>query len=203
MSLVSHYRERLSNLQTRKAVLQEDLERNKKAAKEARKRCKDLTVAREVIQRSIIVMQEHLSVHLSQLVTEALKQVFADDPYEFQLQFMERRNSTECDLVFIKNGVEQDPLNSAGYGAVDIASFILRLAYLLLTSNRRLLIFDEPFKNLDKSKHKIIGEVVADLCKELDVQIIMVTHEPAFAEAADKVFVVDQYNGISNIREEV
>ncbi|MHA1922103.1 MAG: hypothetical protein ACTSVP_03455 [Candidatus Heimdallarchaeota archaeon] len=156
----------------------------------------DLQVSRSLIQKAAQLTQEKLSVHISDLVSLALRSVF-DDPYEFQATFENRRNSMECDLTFVKNGNEYKPLDSCGYGAADVASFALRIAYWSLGNTRPVLIWDEPFRQLDKKKQGMAAEMVSKLSKELGLQIIIITHSEELAECADKVFNVLIENGVS------
>ncbi len=158
----------------------------------------DLQVSRSLIQKAAQLTQEKLSVHISDLVSLALRSVF-DDPYEFQATFENRRNSMECDLTFVKNGNEYKPLDSCGYGAADVASFALRIAYWSLGNTRPVLIWDEPFRQLDKKKQGMAAEMVSKLSKELGLQIIIITHSEELAECADKVFNVSIENGISKV----
>jgi DNA repair exonuclease SbcCD ATPase subunit len=105
----------------------------------------------------------------------------------------------ECDLVFVKNGNEYKPLDSCGYGAADVASFALRIAYWSLGNTRPVLIWDEPFRQLDKKKQEMAAEMVAKLSKQLGIQIIIITHSDELAECADKVFKVSMENNISKV----
>ncbi len=71
-----------------------------------------------------------------------------------------------------------DPTASVGGGVVDVASFALRLACLLLASpkRRRLLCLDEPFKHLSENYRPAVRELIEVLAREMDVQFIIVTH---------------------------
>jgi DNA repair exonuclease SbcCD ATPase subunit len=158
----------------------------------------NLQVSRSLIQKAAQLTQEKLSIHISDLVSLALRSVF-DDPYEFQATFENRRNSMECDLVFVKDGNEYKPLDSCGYGAADVASFALRIAYWSLGETRPVLIWDEPFRQLDKNKQSMAAEMVRKLSKELGLQIIIITHSEELAECANKLFNVSISGGISEV----
>lgn len=158
----------------------------------------NLQVARSIIQKAAQLTQEKLSSHISDLVSLALRSVFPE-PYEFQVVFENRRNTMECDLSFVKDGHEYKPLDSCGYGAADVASFALRVAYWSLGDTRPLLIWDEPFRQLDKKKQPLAAEMVKRLSKELGLQVIIITHSEELAECADQVFHVSIKNGLSKI----
>jgi DNA repair exonuclease SbcCD ATPase subunit len=192
------WRTNLNKAQGRKELLESQLIRIEKDNEEKTIYLENLQVSRSLIQKAAQLTQEKLSVHIGDLVSLALRSVF-EDPYEFQAVFENRRNSMECDLNFVKNGNEYKPLDSCGYGAADVASFALRIAYWSLGATRPVLIWDEPFRQLDKKKQGMAAEMVARLSKELGLQIIIITHSDELAESADKVFRVSIENGISKV----
>ena len=69
--------------------------------------------ARGVIQAVAEQTQQHIEIQISTVVSSALAAVFPE-PYEFKLKFVQRRNKTEADLLFIKNGNECDDILAVG-----------------------------------------------------------------------------------------
>lgn len=164
----------------------------------------DLEEARNVIQTAAQTTQSYLSIQLSDIVSNALKAVFQEDAYNFKIDFVKRRNSTECDLLFTKDGKDMRPLDSCGYGAADIASLALRIAYWKLDGEaRNTIIMDEPTRNLSLDKQPLAGEIIKQLSKSLELQFLIVTHNEALTNSADKVFKVikNKYSNIKDIKE--
>ena len=137
---------------------------------------------RGLIQRAVALTQEQLKYKISNIVTQALSLVFPD-PYEFKVEFVERRNSTECDLLFSRGG---DPLESAGHGAADVASFTLRISYWLLSSTAPFILLDEPFRHLSEDLQPAAAEMLRMLSKEFDLQFLIVSHEEEITNCADR-----------------
>lgn len=198
LNMLPSWRTKLNKAEGRLELLLEQEEKLTELEAQATGYLEDLQVSRSLIQKAAQLTQEKLSVHISDLVSLALRSVF-DDPYEFQAVFENRRNTMECDLHFVKDGNEYKPLDSCGYGAADVASFALRIAYWSLGDTRPVLIWDEPFRQLDKKKQAMAAEMVSRLSKELGLQIIIITHSSELAECADKVFNVSIDNGISQV----
>ena len=198
LNIIDSWQTNLNKAQGQKDLLEKQLENLIQQGEDKTVYLEDLQVARSLFQKAAQLTQEKLSVHISDLVSLALRSVF-DDPYEFQATFENRRNTMECDLTFVKNGNEYKPLDSCGYGAADVASFALRIAYWSLGETRPVLIWDEPFRQLDKKKQGMAAEMVSKLSKELGLQIIINTHSEELAECADKVFNVSIKNGISKV----
>lgn len=158
----------------------------------------DLEEARIIFQKASQVTQFQLSKRISKIVSNALAAVF-EDPYTFIVEFVSRRNTTECDLMFEKNGKRKLPLASCGYGAADIASLALIVAYWKLEDNsRNVLVLDEPLRNLDKERQKLASMMIKNLSRmKGGLQFIIVTHNDYLA--ADRQFRVTKTNEISHV----
>jgi len=161
--------------------------------------------AREIVKEVGLKTQQELSFHISNITSMALSAVF-DNPYELSVEFVQRRNQTECDLFFVRDGNKIDPLEASGGGAVDVAAFALRVASWSMQTphTRPVFILDEPFKHLKGDANLRVLDMVNEISKRLNVQIIMISDERVsredIEEKADKVFTVSQNKkGVSKI----
>ena len=159
--------------------------------------------AREILRAVGLETQRALQFHISDITSLALEAVF-DDPYELVAEFVQRRNKTECDLYFSRRGSRVDPLDASGGGAVDVASFALRIAaWSMQTPKRRnTIILDEPMKFLDTQTDRLerASMMLKELSKRLGLQFLVVTHEDTLTEHADRVFQVKQNKkGVSHV----
>jgi len=144
--------------------------------------------------------QKQLEVHISDLTSLALESVF-DDPYELLVEFVQRRNKTECDLSFVRDGQKLGPLDSSGYGAVDVASLALRIAAwsMEIPRKRNVIILDEPLRFLSEDHQEAASQMIKEMSDRLGIQFIIVTHNSTLAGYADKVFRVQIKKGKSVI----
>jgi len=160
--------------------------------------------AREILRAVGLETQKMLQYHISDITSLALEAVF-DDPYELVAEFVQRRNKTECDLYFSRRGSRVDPLDASGGGAVDVASFALRIAAWSMQSPKRrnVIILDEPMKFLDTQTDRLekASQMLKELSERLGLQFIIVTHEDTLTQYADKVFKVRIRKGISKVTE--
>jgi DNA repair exonuclease SbcCD ATPase subunit len=157
--------------------------------------------AQAIIQKVAQETQEELEFHISDIVSMALSTVF-DTPYKFRVEFVIKRNKTECDLVFEDDkGEKIDPMTASGGGVVDVVTLALRLALwtLQVPRSRNVIILDEPLKFLSKNLLPRAGELLQELSKRLNLQFIIVTHLSELTDCADKVFTVTQEKGVSKI----
>jgi DNA repair exonuclease SbcCD ATPase subunit len=156
--------------------------------------------AREIIRKVGLETQQQLQFHISDITSLALESVF-NDPYQLVVEFVQRRNKTECDLYFARQGENMDPLSASGGGAVDVAAFALRIASWSMMSprTRPVIILDEPLRFLSADNQEKASVMIKELSQRLGLQFIIVTHEPILAAYADKVFEVKIKKGKSKV----
>jgi DNA repair exonuclease SbcCD ATPase subunit len=168
-------------------VLLSQLQNSKKDLKRKGFHLEAVTEARAIFQKAAQDTQAKLEEHIGNLVTKALGVVF-EDPYEFKLEFVQKRGKTEADLWFVRHDQKCNPVDASGGGAVDIASFALRIAYWSLTKKTRpIFLLDEPFKHLSADLQGLASDMLTMLAKQLKVQIIMVSHIKPLIEGADNI----------------
>jgi ABC-type transporter Mla maintaining outer membrane lipid asymmetry ATPase subunit MlaF len=145
--------------------------------------------------------QEQLQFHIADITSLALEAVF-DNPYELKVEFVQRRNKTECDLYFVRGDNKVDPMEAAGVGAVDVASFALRIASwsMMNPKTRNTIILDEPFRFLSANYQEKASTMLKEISDKLKIQFIIVTHEETLTAAADKIFEVSIRNGKTKVR---
>ena len=161
--------------------------------------------AREIIKQTGLDTQQQLQFHISNLTTMAMEAVFAD-PYTVTVEFVTRRNKTECDIYFERRGSVRDPMDSTGLGAADVAGFALRVAAWCIQKDktRPILVLDEPLSHLKGvvENRKAI-QMMQEISKRLGIQIISVSDERApiedIEDGADKVFRVSIAHDISKV----
>ncbi len=191
--------EKLIQEKSKKQILEIQLKTAKDKKKTLEQRCEAAQKARGITQIIAEQLQKKIEFQISHLVTTALAAVFPD-PWEFQLRFVQRRNKTEADLIFIKNGKETDDiLFSGGGGVADVAANIaLPLAIWSIRKTRNVMLWDEPTKYLHNPEYqKNASALIKEVSEKLGIQIILVTDQKNLLNNADKVFTVENRKGIS------
>lgn len=156
--------------------------------------------AREIIRTVGLKTQQQLAFHISDITSLALEAVF-NDPYELVVDFVQRRNKTECDLLFMRDGERMDPLSASGGGAVDVAAFALRIASWSMQhpKSRNVMILDEPMRFLSVDHQQKASIMIKEISQKLGIQFIIITHEPTLAAWADKIFETKIKKGVTQI----
>jgi exonuclease SbcC len=151
-----------------------------------------------LIQTTAQETQEQLKFHIEDIVNTALDTCFPGE-YNFKIDFVIKRGSTEAELYLDKDGERINPMNASGGGVVDIIAFALRISCYSLGKTDNLITLDEPYKFLSKNLRPLAGEVLKQLSEKLGIQIIMVTHDREMVDVADRVFEVTQKRGRSKV----
>jgi len=203
---VKNLRNSLERLKGQKNQIQKNISSLKIEIKEKKRDLHKHEQAREIIREVGLKTQEQLSVHISDITSLALESVFPE-PYSLEVDFVQRRNKTECDLSFNRDGNIVNPKTASGVGAVDVAAFALRVASwtMQVPHTSPIILLDEPFKHLKGVEpNKRVLEMIKEISKRIGMQIITVSDERIpredIIETADKVFEISIKNKISKVK---
>jgi len=202
MSDIQQLRHKLERQKGQKFQIEKSLTALQEQLSEKKRSLRRHEQAREIVREVGMKTQEQLQFHISDITSLALEAVFPD-PYELAVEFVQRRNKTECDLYFVRDENKVDPLTASGVGAVDVAAFALRIASwsMLQPRTRNTIILDEPFRFLSRNYQEQASIMLKEISQRLGLQFIIVTHEETLIEHADKVFQVSIRKGKSKIVE--
>ena len=198
---VKDLRSRLDTQKGQKFQIESDLEQLRHEVRTMKRSLVHHEQAREVVREVGIKTQQQLQFHISDIASLALEAVF-DNPYELKVEFVQRRNKTECDLLFARDNNSFDPISASGVGAIDIAAFALRIASWSMQRphTRNTIIMDEPFKHLSVDLQDKASAMIKEVSQKLKLQFIIITHDPTLSSYADKVFEVSiNKRGVSKV----
>ena len=201
MNNIQLLRNKLEQSKGAKAQLETSLTNLQVQLKEKGRSLRQHEQAKEIIRTVGQKTQEQIQFHIEDIVSMALNAVF-DNPYKFTVEFVQRRNKTECDLYFVRDGNKVDPLTASGVGAVDVAAFALRIASWSMSSphSRNTIILDEPFRFLSKNYQEQASLMLKEISQKLGIQMIIISHEEALTENVDAIFQVSIKKGISDVK---
>jgi len=201
MQEITQLRNRLEQQKGSAMQIQSSLDNLKKELRNKKHILRQHEQAREIIREVGLKTQEQLSFHISDITSLALEAVFPE-PYKLEVEFIQRRNKTECDLYFVRDGMRVDPLTASGVGAVDVAAFALRIASWSMNTphSRNIIILDEPFRFLSENYQEQAGDMLKEISDKLGIQFLIISHNTTLASCADKTFNISIKNGKTIIR---
>lgn len=197
---IEAYRRLLEQQKGQRLRIQKDIKDTEQSVKNRIRQLRLHEKAREIIREVGLKVQQQLQYHISDITSLAMEAVF-HDPYKLSVNFVERREKTECDLLFERDGERVDPLSATGGGVVDVAAFALRVASWSMQTprSRNVIILDEPMRFLSTDHQEQASVVIKEISQKLGIQFIIVTHEPILASYADKVFETKIKKGVTTI----
>jgi len=139
-------------------------------------------------------------------VTAALLAVFGEG-YEFRIAMRTIGNQAAAEWQVVSQygdtEVAASPEDARGGGITDVVSLALRLAMLELLRPRveGPVIFDEPAKMVSTEYAGNLAYFLKQYAAKTGRQVIMVTHNPQLAEAADRSYLVTQKDGVSEVKQ--
>jgi DNA repair exonuclease SbcCD ATPase subunit len=140
------------------------------------------------------------------LATHALRVIFGDG-LSFRLVAGETggQATLEATIRTERAGVvtETSVVDAQGGGVAAVTGFVMRLVMVMLTPTaRKVLFLDETFAFLSESYTAALAEFLYQVTRRAGVQIVLVTHDPVYAQYADvKVRFVPGADGMTVVRE--
>ncbi len=198
--MISDLRNQYNNLLMQQKNINTEI---KKGKKQILKTQKDILVhekARKIISKISEQTQNRVKVKIEEVITLALQSVF-DEPFVFELQFQQKRNRIEAVPIIKIDDEEFNPKDELGGAIIDIISFVFRVVLwgIAAEKTRPIFILDEPFRFTGSLIVKA-GEMIKFLSKELNLQIIIVSHDTRLIDFCDQVYRVTKKNKRSHVQ---
>jgi DNA repair exonuclease SbcCD ATPase subunit len=186
---ISGFRERLIRMETLRT-------QHLKQVAEVEKEIEDLTRAIEVHTKSSVVLksllhdmvEENLK-SIDKLVTEGLRRVFHDQVnITFKSELVERNNQLQISFRTEQGRAEGSAINSFGASVTVVESLLLRIIVILKTGLAPVLLLDESLAQVSDEYIEPLGSLIQSLCHDLNMTVLLVTHQHEFQETADVVY---------------
>lgn len=125
------------------------------------------------------------------LVTEGLHTIFHDLRLSFEAEVVAKYNKVAVEL-FMRQGSKEDalshrgrPLEAFGGGPSSVASLVLRILIILRLKLFPMLVLDEALAAVSEEYTDQTGRFLASLSDRSKIDVLLVTHKPAYLEHAD------------------
>ncbi|MBD3195912.1 MAG: hypothetical protein GF317_12695 [Candidatus Lokiarchaeota archaeon] len=176
LSELSYLRDRLEVVESDKKKISNDIE--------------ILNRSIQFISGIVKVRQEKITSNVSGITTELLKSAGFDISVKLSIVYSRKKSGMTLSFVDPDGNVFEDILYDKGGSISDIVSLGLRISFLLLQGNSRILFLDEPFRFVDKERIEFISKFLKSLTERLNIQMIIVTRDVEIIDIADKVIEI-------------
>ncbi len=171
-------------LKTQETSLQKEIESSKKEI--------DILIKVSAVLKHLldIFVKDEIN-KMAGLVTYGLKTIFEDQDLTFHPVVSKKNDKINIDLKTINNGIEGE-FGSFGGSVAVIESFLLRVICMLKMKLARVLLLDESFRTVGAEYIANTSKLIEELSKKLNMDILLVTHQPEFKNFADRVYRVKE-----------
>lgn len=184
---------RLSTLGERLAVARSRLDDRARVVREMAELIQTLTHEEQLLNRVDEVLLQISSKVLGQsttkidrLVTHGLRTVFEGEDLKFRTEVERFRGKTAVRFKLMCDGVEAPLLEAFGGGPLAVAGVLLRVVAIIVLDLKRVILLDESLSFVSAQYTEATSRLLRKLCADLDFTVLMVTHNPKFAEFADR-----------------
>ena len=138
--------------------------------------------------------KQEIKVYIENIVTNAIQIVYGKE-YTFKMHIEQKRDQEEIYFYLrtIDGTLLEPRKDTCAGGVLDIMSIGLKVAILSLLNAEPILFLDEPLKNLGKYSY-IGAQILKELSKEFAIQILLITHDDALMEIADRIYRIGDNN---------
>lgn len=197
--MIEKFKSELNQRKGKRDALQSELISKQEESQNITEVLLDLEECQMIAQAVAKSSQDKLSAKINEIVTTGMATVF-DDPYEFILDIESKGSDIKATPYFLKNGERISPKISSGGGVQQVAALSLRIALWSISKQRTpIMILDEVFKDVGTGDIERACQLLKTVSEKLDIQLLMITHNPIIKEVSDKVFLVEKVNNVSQV----
>lgn len=168
------------------SATQAELRRIAERQEDLYKRVENLKLASSVLQECVDAVAAKNITRTEELVDSALAAIFPDQNLKFRLISEVKRNTIQYRIAIIQDGHE-GTINSYGGGPVAVIAVVLKILFNRLSGRAPLIVLDESLSFLSEKYIANASTFLKEISTEFHIPILMVTHQPRFAQLADQV----------------
>lgn len=189
----------------KKKYLKEELQKKEKEIVYKEEQVEVYTKARSLLTEASRLTQQKVKDKIESLLTVALQSIYGKD-MKFIADFQIKRNKSEVEFKIQENEDVEPYLikDDKGGGVWDVCGLALRMVMWSLQKprTRPFFVLDEPGKWMGDLVEKY-GEIMKQLCEDLGIRILMVTHDKRLIDIADKSWLVKNNGEYCEVVEQV
>lgn len=150
-----------------------------------------LHISKKILQEVVERVSKDNLEKVESFVNRALTLIFPDLSLSFKIeQDVKRGNNTYSFAVY--QGSIKGSIHSFGGGVIAVIAVVLKILFNIITKRFPLLALDETLSFLAVNYIPAMSDFLKTVSKEFGIPIILVTHQPQFASAADFCYIIDK-----------
>jgi hypothetical protein len=169
------------------AMLKAELTAKRLRMDEAAKAVTMLGDAVSITQKFSDGIQSGVVQRFEDLLTRGVREIF-DKDYAIKIELTAKGNGVSAEFyAILPDGKKVSLSRGEGGGLKDLVGILQRVLYVILEPSHpaKLICLDEAGKYIDATRGPAAFSFIANLCKELGVQVIWITHADAIKNMDD------------------
>lgn len=123
------------------------------------------------------------------IINQGIAYVYKTDDVKISITTTFKNNKTQ----FVINLVSGDMVTSKvtesfGGGLIAIVAFLFKVVINIVYKNEKIMFFDETLNYVSRHYQEALSEFIKKLCEDMNMTIILITHQPLLAEKANMVY---------------
>lgn len=140
--------------------------------------------------------RQGMKIGIENVMSNALKLLY-DGSYSVEMDYCIKNNRSCLDINICKEteeGKVKRDMDGCGGGVCDSISIPMRVLVLSGSDSENILFLDEAFKHIGVNKSERVGMFLKTLAQEMNMQIILLSHDKKILEYADKGYFLEYRN---------
>ena len=152
----------------------------------------NLVAAEKVLSDTINHCSAETKNNIEAFLSLSLQQIFNNPDISIELSQEVKRDRIETQILLHDGLIIGPPSKIAGGGVQNVLGFLLRFLALRRMKLKPILILDEAFRNVSANHLESLCSFLQHLTQDHGLDILLVTHEPAFMKIANSVYEVSK-----------
>lgn len=196
MRSLAELERQVAQLEGKRDLLLNESEQLQQELAQAEQQEQHYRAALEVLQALEKNWRDQFSQRLAHIVSWGLSTIFGV-PLTVSVSTEIKRGVSSSKITIKEGDTETTILDYEGGSLVNVLSVLLRAILVVNTFPplRRALVLDEPFSMVSQEYRPAVCQLLRHLADKLDMQFIIVSHEPELVDAADVAYFVEKKGG--------
>lgn len=138
---------------------------------------------------------------IEDIINQGLTYIYKDDSIKVNVDTVFKNNKTQFTIAIKDSKVESTNLeDSFGGGVLATVAFLFKVVVNILSKNEKFMVFDESLTFVSKHYQENLSSFIKKLCQDLDMTIVLVSHQPLLHSQADIVYEAQKEGNATNFK---
>ena len=200
-SILEKLEKQVSYLQGKKDLTQIDMNNLLSKSKQMTEDIEVLNEVNKFFTDGIDSKIRKVKHQIEDIINQGLTYIYKDDSIKVNVDTVFKNNKTQFTIAIKDSKVESTNLeDSFGGGVLATVAFLFKVVVNILSKNEKFMVFDESLTFVSKHYQENLSSFIKKLCQDLDMTIVLVSHQPLLHSQADIVYEAQKEGNATNFK---